>query len=105
MQPNFFFFFVPLILLSTPHMSLLHKAQTTNIQMVPIFPNNNLSVSSVIVVACMQGRLHKKGLCVYWGGGFFFYAFDTFILFLFPFAHVGCHKCWRKTLGYVEGTR
>lgn len=54
----------PLILLSSPHVSLHHKAQTTNIQMVPISPNNNLSVSSVIVGACMQGQLHKEGLCV-----------------------------------------
>lgn len=40
-------------------MSFHHKAQTTNIQMVPIFPNNNLSVSSAIVVACMQGQFYK----------------------------------------------
>lgn len=51
--------------------------------MVPIFPNNNLSVSSVIVGACMQGQLHKEGLCVYWGEAGCCDAFDTFMLFYF----------------------
>lgn len=73
--------------------------------MLPIFPNNNLSVSQVIALACMQGQLLQEGAVCARGGGQGCDALDTFMLFPIPFAQVGCRKRWKKTLGYVEGTR
>lgn len=37
--------------------------------MLPIFPNNNLGVSQVIALACMQGQLLKEGAVCAGGGG------------------------------------
>lgn len=45
-------------------MSFYHRAQTGNIQMVPIFLNNSLSISSVIAVAWMQGQPLLSRVCV-----------------------------------------
>lgn len=80
-------------------MSFYHRAQTRNIQMVPVFPNNNLSISSVIAVAWMQGQLLLSRVCVNGGIVMLWYPFP------FLFAQVGWRKCWRRQIGYAQGTR